>query len=56
MHVCHVCAGPCLIKQEGTGSPGNGVTGGSEPLCGSWELNLCLLKEKSMILTSDPHL
>lgn len=39
--------------QQGAGCPGTGVTGGSD-FCGSWELNLCSLKEQQVLLTFEP--
>ena len=58
LHVCvlpvqmsALCA--CLVpledKKERVGSPGPGVTGGYELLCGCWELNPGLLQEQPVL-------
>lgn len=50
-YLCTMCL-QCPERPGGTRSPGTGVTGGSEQLCGSWEFNLDSLKEQSVPLTT----
>jgi hypothetical protein len=39
--------------EEGVGSHGTGVTGGCEPPCGCWELDLGPLQEQFGLLTAE---
>lgn len=39
--------------EEGTGSLRTGLKVGCEPPCGSWELNLSLLQEQQVLLTTE---
>lgn len=41
---------------ESLRSPGNGVTGSSELLCGYWELNPGLFQEQQVLLSTEPSL
>ena len=42
------------VPEEGIESPGAGVKNGCEPPCGCWELNLSLLQEYPVHLTTEP--
>lgn len=46
-----VCAQVPKSPKEGVRSPGGGVVGGYEPLCGCW--NLGHLQEQYMLLTAE---
>lgn len=54
-HVCKCfsCMYVCVVSLEGTDSTGTGVTEGCGSPCGFWEMNLGLLQNKQMPLTSD---
>ena len=39
--------------EEGTGSPGTGVTDGCEPSCGCWKLNPGSVQEEPVSLTAE---
>lgn len=47
----HVC-GP----EEGIGSPGTGVSDSCQRLCGGWALNLGLLRDQLVLITTEPSL
>lgn len=42
--------------EKSTGAPRTGVTDGCQLPRGCWELNLCLLEEQLVSLTTDPSL
>jgi hypothetical protein len=42
--------------EEGSETPGTGVTGGCEPPWGCWELNTGPLEEQPVLLTTEPSL
>jgi hypothetical protein len=44
------------MPEEGTRSPGIGVTDMCDPLCGSWECNQVLCKNSQVFLTGKPSL
>lgn len=52
MYLAHMHVAPLLVahttrrSEEGITYPATGVTGGCEPLCGSWELNPGPLREQ----------
>lgn len=52
--VYHVQAWNPRRSGEGTGDPGTEVTGGFEPPCGCWELNLGLLQENVPLTAETP--
>lgn len=54
-HVCKCfsCIYVCVVSLKGTDSTGTGVTEGCGSPCGFWEMNLGLLQNKQMPLTSD---
>lgn len=60
--MCFACAYICaslvclLLLQVGIGSTGIGVRDGCEPLSGCWVLNLGLLQEQQVLVTTEAYL
>lgn len=52
MFVYHLYDWCLRRKEEGVGSPGNGVPDGLGTLCGCWEMNLGSLQEQKFLLTA----
>lgn len=51
----HAMCMQCLQRpEEGIIVPGTGVTDGCEQPCESWELNLGLLEEQQVLLSTGP--
>jgi hypothetical protein len=55
VHAYHMGTVPTEAR-EGIWSFGTGVTDGCEPPCECWELNLSLLDEQPVLLTTEPSL
>jgi hypothetical protein len=55
MYVHHVCTVPEETRR-GVSSPGTGVTGSCELLCGCWGLNLGRLEEQTVLSITEPSL
>ena len=57
--ICMYVGASCVCPrrpEEGIRSPWTGVTDGCQLPRGCWELNLCLLEEQLVSLTTDPSL
>ena len=56
VHICVPCVPVPEETEEGLGSPETSYMSGCEPPCRWWELNLGLLQEQEILLTTGPFL
>lgn len=54
VYLCTMCMQCPRRPEESTGSPGAGVTGGCQMLCGCWESNWGSLKKRPVLLATTP--